>query len=184
MLLTARLTSRLFYHCLVSKPEEVMKTEPTTVPNVNAVNAIQDLPGFLWTIAKLKMKWSSQWTQFMQLRKEAPKKFRTSMGFEPVTSRLQCDALPTKLWSHWRWSPDFFFQASSRNCITCVHCDDHFFISISFLPFIYEKFHISLIAKLLVVNMGLQRFPTTKEINIDNSQGINLQTGYHGSNRA
>ena len=32
--------------------------------------------------------------------------------------------------------------------------------------------------------MGLQRFPTTKEINIDNSQGINLQTGYHGSNRA
>ena len=116
--------------------------------------------------------------------KKPPKKFRTSMGFEPVTSRLQCDALPTKLWSHWRWSPDFFFQASLRNCITCVHCNDHFFISISFLPFIYEKFHISLIAKLLVVNMGLQRFPTTKEINIDNSQGINLQTGYHGSNRA
>ena len=38
---------------------------------------------------ELKMKrWSSQWTQFMQLRKEAWKKFRTSMGFEPVTSRL------------------------------------------------------------------------------------------------
>ena len=30
------------------------------------------------------------------------------------------------------------------------------------------------IVKLLVVTMGLQRFPTTKEINIDNSQGINL----------
>ena len=58
-----------------------MKTEPTTVPNVNAVNAIQDLPGFLWTIAKLKMKkWSSQWTQFMQLRKEAPQKIQDVNG--------------------------------------------------------------------------------------------------------
>ena len=38
---------------------------------------------------EMKMKkWSSQWTQFMQLRKEAWKKFRTSTGFEPVTSRL------------------------------------------------------------------------------------------------
>ena len=93
MLLTARLTSRLFYplfyHCLVSKPDKVMKIEPTTAPNVIAVNAIQNLPGFLQTIVKL-----------------------------------------------------------------------------------------------LVVNMGLQRFPTSKEINIDNSQGINLRTGYHGSNRA
>ena len=25
----------------------------------------------------------------------------------------------------------FFFQASLRNCINCVHCDDHFFIFIS-----------------------------------------------------
>ena len=33
-------------------------------------------------------KWSSQWTQFIQLRKEAWKRFRTSTGFEPVTSRL------------------------------------------------------------------------------------------------
>ena len=61
----------------------------------------------------LKMKkWSSQWTQFMQLRKEAWKKFRTSTGFEPVTSRYRCDALPTELWSHWRWEQvncQFFF---------------------------------------------------------------------------
>ena len=41
-------------------------------------------------------KWSSQWTQFMQLRTEAWKKFRTSTGFEPVTSRCRCDALPTE----------------------------------------------------------------------------------------
>ena len=51
----------------------------------------------------MKMKkWSSQWTQFMQLRKEAWKKFRTSTGFEPVTSRYRCHAPPTELWSHWR----------------------------------------------------------------------------------
>ena len=25
--------------------------------------------------------------------------------------------------------PEFFFQASLRNCINCVHCDGHFFIS-------------------------------------------------------
>ena len=50
-------------------------------------------------------KWSSQWTRFMQLRREASKKFRTSTGFEPVTSRYRCDALPTELWSHWRWEP-------------------------------------------------------------------------------
>ena len=47
---------------------------------------------------EMKMKkWSSQWTQFMQFRKEAWKKFRTSTGFESVTSRYRCDALPTEL---------------------------------------------------------------------------------------
>ena len=45
-------------------------------------------------------------------------------------------------WS--RWSPEFFFQASLRNCINCVHCDDHFFIFISFPQFIYGLYHISL----------------------------------------
>ena len=45
--------------------------------------------------------WSSQlWTQFMQLRKEAWKKFRTSTGFEPVTSRYRCDAL-----TNWAMKP-------------------------------------------------------------------------------
>ena len=38
----------------------------------------------------------------------------------------------------------FFFQASLRNCINCLHCDDHFFILISFPQFIYDLFHISL----------------------------------------
>ena len=50
---------------------------------------------------EMKMKkWSSQWTQFMQLHKEAWKKFRTSTGFEPVTSRCRCDAL-----TNWAMKP-------------------------------------------------------------------------------
>ena len=36
-----------------------------------------------------------------------------------------------------------FFQASFRNCINCVHYNDHFFIFISFPQFIYDLFHIS-----------------------------------------
>ena len=79
---------------------------------------------------EMKMKkWWSQRTQFMQLRKEAWKnknknknkktKFRTSTGFETVTSRLRCDALPNELWSHWRWQ--------QVNCINCVRI--FFFLS-------------------------------------------------------
>ena len=34
-------------------------------------------------------------------------------------------------------------SASLHSCINCVHCDDHFFIFISFLQFIYDLFHIS-----------------------------------------
>ena len=49
----------------------------------------------------MKMKkWSSQWTQFMQLRKEAWKKFRTLTGFEPVTSRL-----PVRCSTNWAMKP-------------------------------------------------------------------------------
>ena len=118
---------------------------------------------------ELKMKkWSSQWTQFMQLRKEAWKKFRTCTGFEPVTSRLpvRCSTnwamkpltlgagqlwvhvFPWKKWvvmiyeiNHiwtvemkWKWRND---HRSERNCKNCIHCDDHFFIFISFPQFIW-----------------------------------------------
>ena len=32
-----------------------------------------------------------------------------------------------------------FFQASLRNCINCVHCDDHFFIfSLSIVQFLFN----------------------------------------------
>ena len=40
--------------------------------------------------------------------------------------------------------PIFFFQTSLRNCISCVDCDDHYFIFISFPQLIYDLFHISL----------------------------------------
>ena len=50
-------------------------------------------------------KWSSQWTQFMQLRKEACriKNVGLQRGLNPWLRDYQCDALPTELWSHWRW---------------------------------------------------------------------------------
>ena len=186
----------------------------------------------------LMKKWSSQWTQFMQLRKEAWKKCRTSTGFEPVTSRLPVRCSTNwamkpltmgagqlwvhmwvdmfncgNIWTHnWTYMFNFHFisavhigfisyvinthffhgnirthnwpapnvsgfivqfvehctgnrevtgsnpievlncfQASLRNCINCVHCDDHFFIFISFPQVIYDLFHISLETSLLHV---------------------------------
>ena len=49
-------------------------------------------------------KWSSQWTQFMQLRKEALKKNSgLQRGLHSWPCDYRCDALPTELWSHWRW---------------------------------------------------------------------------------
>ena len=37
---------------------------------------------------------------FYNCVKKPEKKFRTSMGLEPVTSRYRCDAIPTELGSH------------------------------------------------------------------------------------
>ena len=49
-------------------------------------------------------KWSSQWTQFMQLRKQAWKKSsRLKRDWNPWPRDYRSDALPTELWSHWRW---------------------------------------------------------------------------------
>ena len=78
------------------------------------------------------------------------KKFRTSTGFEPVTSRLpvRCSTnwamKPLTLGAGQLWAHMFPWKASLPNCINCVHCDDHFFIFISFPQFIYDLFHISL----------------------------------------
>ena len=78
------------------------------------------------------------------------KKFRTSTGFKPVDLAipLQHSNQLLKLWSHPTYSNPVevlnFSQASLHNCINCVHCDNHFFIFISFPQFIYDLFHISL----------------------------------------
>ena len=68
-----------------------------------------------------EMKWRKDRRsemQFMQLCKEAWKKFRTSMGFEPMTSQYRCDALPTELCNCVK-KPErkTFFQAFLRNYI-------------------------------------------------------------------
>ena len=66
-----------------------------------SVNDVYEI-NHIWT-AEMKSNegWSSQlWTQFMQSHKEVWKKFRTSTGFEPVTSRYRCDAL-----TNWAMKP-------------------------------------------------------------------------------
>ena len=50
-----------------------------------------------------------------------------------------------KKWSsQWTKLMQIRKEASLRNCINCVHCDDHYFIFISFPQLIYNLFHISL----------------------------------------
>ena len=76
----------------------------------------------------------------MQLPKKPEKKFRTSMGFEPVTSRYRCDDLTnfialllvraSHLYHEVTGSNPVevlnFFSGFLRNCINCVHnCEDH-----------------------------------------------------------
>ena len=117
----------------------------------------------IWT-AEIKWKWRNDHRSEHNLCnciKKPEKKFRTSTGFEPVTSwftgamlyQLSYEAtdvgsrsivgsyVPVKEMS----VNDIyiFFQASFRNCINCVHYNDHFFIFISFPQFIYDLFHIS-----------------------------------------
>ena len=40
------------------------------------------------------------------------------------------------------------------NCINCVHCDDHFFIFISFPQFRYDLLHVSLLLLTLISFTG------------------------------
>ena len=80
----------------------VLTSLPTLFPPCVTAHAFTQV-SYKWVIMKMK-KWSWQWTQFMQCVKKPEKKFRTSKGFESVTLRYRCDALPTELWSHWLWS--------------------------------------------------------------------------------
>ena len=50
------------------------------------------------------------------------------MGFEPVTSRYRCDALPTELWSHWRWeqvSCGFICSRERNECLYMIYEMNH-----------------------------------------------------------
>ena len=83
---------------------------------------------------EMKMKkWSSLWTQFMQLSKDAWKKIQDCNGVWSRDLAITGAMLyhGAELWSHWRWEQ-------------VVHCDDHFFIFISFRQFIHDLLHISL----------------------------------------
>ena len=91
--------------------------------SVNDINEINHI----WTAEmnrKMK-KWSSQCTQFMQLREE---------GWKKVLN---------------------FFQASSRNCINCVHCDDHFFI---FIKNFYSSNLLCICPSLLETNLNKAKY--------------------------
>ena len=73
----------------------------------------------------MKMKkWSSQWMQFMQLRKEAWKKCRTSTGFEPVTSRLP-------MWCSTNWAMKPLMLGAGQLWV-------HMFLSKTWVLMIYE----------------------------------------------
>ena len=88
--------------------------------------------------------------------KKPKKKFRTSTGIEPVTSRFtgamlyQLSYEATDVGSRsivGSYVPVKEMSVNDivgYNCELSVHSDDHFFIFISFPQFIYDLFHISL----------------------------------------
>ena len=108
---------------------------------------------------EMKMKkWSSQWTQFMQFIYDLFHIIYHLYSFfsrEHMNPQFTCSqrqwldssvGRATHRYREVTGSNPFevlnFFQASFRNCINCVHCDDHFFIFISFPQFIYDLFHV------------------------------------------
>ena len=105
--------------------------------------------------------WSSQlWTQFLQLRRETWK-FRTSTGFEPVTSLYRCDAL-----TNWAMKPLTLgaghLWANSKNCVH--NCEDHSFTwfhirSSYMIHFIYHFIIYSKMAAMLVFFCLIAHWP-------------------------
>ena len=67
---------------------------------------------------EMKMKkWSSQWTKFMQMHEEPEKNSRLQRGLSTWPHNYWCDALPTDLWSHWRWEQvNCGFKSSRERC--------------------------------------------------------------------
>ena len=72
---------------------------------------------------QMKMKWLSQWTYFTQLRKEALKKNSgLQRGLNPRPPDYWCDALPTELWSHWRWEQVLIVGLFSMKYYLSISC--------------------------------------------------------------
>ena len=65
-----------------------------------------------------------------------------------------------------------FFQASLRNCINCVHCDDHFFI------FIFRNIHYVHINGMLVGVRIFQRLYLSLSVSIPDLLRSKLQNAY------
>ena len=86
-------------------PRKIISNSSASVPSsykslkVKASKVHRLLLSFTRKSMKVK-KWSLQWTQFLQLCKEAWKKFRSSMGFKPMTSRL-----PVQCSTNWAIKP-------------------------------------------------------------------------------
>ena len=67
---------------------------------------------------------------------EKSEKFRTAMGFEPMTSRYRCDAL-----INWAMKP--LTLGASHNVQHVHNCEDHSFTWFYIRSSIYDPFHIS-----------------------------------------
>ena len=122
-----------------------------------AVNAI-------YAIAQRSLKKFRTSTEFELLTLRLQVQCSTNWAMKPLTlgagQLLWVHMFPWKKWvlmiyeiNHvwnaemkWKWRNEVlnFFQASLGNSINCVHCDDHFFIFMSLLQFMYDLFHISL----------------------------------------
>ena len=96
---------------------------------------------------EIKMKkWSSQWTQFMQLRKEAWKKKKKIQDFNGVwTPDLAITGAMLYQLIYEAWSivgsyvpvKEMSVNDIRNNCINCVHRDDHFFIHFHFISAVH-----------------------------------------------
>ena len=90
----------------------------------------------MWTAdMKSNEEWSSQlWSQSLQLRKEAWKKFRTSTGLEPVTFKPPWVQAPLKSWIFFR-----LLYAIAKIAIITARIILHL---ISYPQFTYDLFHM------------------------------------------
>ena len=78
-------------------------------------------------------------------------------GNEPENEEMivAVHAIYAIAWRSLKKSPEFFFQASSRNCINCVHCDDHFFI---FIKNFYSSNLLCICPSLLETNLNKAKY--------------------------